>query len=623
MRYCERCRAAFQALRTCPRDRIALRSDITDPLIGQVLGDRYRILERIAAGGMGQVYRAAHTRIASLFAVKVLYGDIAHDDAMRSRFQREAEAVSCLSSRHIVRVVDFGESSDGLLYLAMEHLDGMSLTSVIARERTLPARRATAIARQIGLGLAHAHERGIIHRDLKSDNVMLVEEDDDPEVVKLLDFGVARMRSDARLTQIGQVIGTPPYMAPEQFLGADADARADLYALGVIFYEMLAGSPPFQANTVVELADEHLQGAAPPIRDRNPSADVAAGIESIIHRLLAKSPADRLPSARAVVAALKPPSRSQSMNLPSRTAAVETPVDPLAAERIRSAIQVGAPTYNSGDHEACYEMYRETAEELLSDTLRVDTDTAAAARLRTALLRARAMRSPTYAAWEIRYAFDDILRATDAQLTFQSGDGLVGRELAIAEGIAAPHYAAEHLDLVGDYYLEFARQLSDRLRRNASNPAMRAWLDKAVDAAEGAGGGQRGLASLSKALEALRRGLYPTQPTMPAVTSLASCPKLEVFAHRIVQAISLGAPAYNAGDADACYRIYHNAAELIIHEIGASEPCADVRRLLESAVLEAERLAADHAAWALRRAFDHVLAAAVGDQPVRQTTGDD
>jgi serine/threonine protein kinase len=623
VRYCERCRAAFQALRTCPRDRVATRGDISDPLLGHVLGDRYRILERIAAGGMGQVYRAAHSRIASLFAVKVLYGDIAHDAAMRNRFQREAEAASCLHSRHIVRVVDFGESADGLLYLAMEHLDGMSLTSVIARDGPLTARRTTSIGRQIAVGLAHAHERGIIHRDLKADNVMLVEEDDEPEVVKLLDFGVARMRNDARLTQIGQVIGTPPYMAPEQFTGADVDARADLYALGVILYEMLAGGPPFEAQSVIELADHHLQTPPPPIRDRNPNADVPSGLEALVHRLLAKSPADRYPSARAVLAVLRPPTRSAQMNLSSHTAPVETPVDPLAAERIRATIQVGAPTYNSGDHQGCYEIYKETAEELLTDVLQVESATAAAARLRTALLRAQAMRSPTYAAWEIRYAFDDILRASDAQLTYQSGDGMVGTELAVAEAIAAPHYAAEHLDLVGDYYLEFAKQLSARLRRNASNPAMRAWLDKAVDAGAKAGGGQRALASLSMALEALRRGLYPTLPTMPAVTSLAGCPLLEVFAHRIVQAISLGAPAYNAGDADACHRIYHTAADSIVLEIGGSEPCADVKRLLKAAIDEAEHLSAEHAAWALRRAFDHLLTAAVGEQPLRDTGGDD
>src|SRR5678816_3885215 len=164
MRYCETCRAAFRAAATCPRDRLALRADIGDPLIGHVLGDRFRVLERIAAGGMGQVYRAAHTRIASLFAIKVLYGDIAHEDRMRMRFQREAEAASCLQSRYIVRVVDFDRSPEDLLYLAMEHLDGACLSSLVAREGGLDTPRAIKLARQIASGLSHAHERGIVHR---------------------------------------------------------------------------------------------------------------------------------------------------------------------------------------------------------------------------------------------------------------------------------------------------------------------------------------------------------------------------------------------------------------------------------------------------------------------------
>jgi hypothetical protein len=356
-----------------------------------------------------------------------------------------------------------------------------------------------------------------------------------------------------------------------------------------------------------------MQAPPPPLRDKNPNADLPGGLETIIHRLLAKSPTDRYPSARAFLAALRPEGSAPSRPSSSRTAPMQTPVDPLASERIRAAIQVGAPAYNAGDHQGCYEVYRHTAEELLGDVLRVERATAAGSRLQNALTRAEAMRSATHAAWEMRYAFDDVLRATEAHLTVQPGDGMVGRELAIAEAISAPHYAAGHLDLVGDYYLQFARELSTRLRRNSSNPAMRAWLDKAVDAGARAGGGQRALASLSKALEALRRGLYPTLPTTPAVTSLAGCPRLDAFALKIVNAISLGAPAYNSGDPEACYRIYHHAAESIVREIGSDEPCADVKILLESALAEAEGLSPEHAAWALRRAFDHLLTAAVGE----------
>ena len=170
-----------------------------DPLLGAVLGERYRVLDHLASGGMGQVYRAAHTRIASLFAVKVLYGDLAYDEPMRARFEREAEVASLLQSRYIVRVVDFSQSDSGLLYLAMEHLAGDTLADLVRRAGRVEPRRALELAVQVARGLAHAHERGVVHRDLKSENVMVIREDD-VDVAKVLDFGVARLRHGARLT---------------------------------------------------------------------------------------------------------------------------------------------------------------------------------------------------------------------------------------------------------------------------------------------------------------------------------------------------------------------------------------------------------------------------------------
>ncbi len=181
MRYCPVCKATYLSRMQCPRDGSKLSLEQGDPLIGEVLG-RYKVLERMAAGGMGQIYRAAHVRIASLSAIKVLYGDLAADADMRARFEREAEAFSCLNSRYITRVIDFGETPTGLLYLVMELLDGTSLASAIARSGGLAPERAVRIFRRLALGLAHAHERGIVHRDLKPDNVMLVNEDDEPDV---------------------------------------------------------------------------------------------------------------------------------------------------------------------------------------------------------------------------------------------------------------------------------------------------------------------------------------------------------------------------------------------------------------------------------------------------------
>ena len=507
MRYCEQCGAAFQSLDTCPRDRVPTRAGISDPLLDQVIGDRYRILQRVGAGGMGQVYRAAHTRIATLFAVKVLYGDIAHNEKMRSRFQREAESASCLQNRRIVRVVDFGESDRGLLYLVMEYLDGVSLTTLLERERTIVPRRAVAIARQIARGLAHAHERGVVHRDLKPENVMLIEEDDETDVVKLLDFGVARMRGSAHLTQYGQVVGTPTYMAPEQFLGVEVDGRADLYALGIILYEMLTAEPPFQSESLLELVGLHRNEPAPPIRDRGPYAPLPPRLAAVVHRLLAKDPTDRFASASALLEAL-----ALAEERPA-AAPVPAPHSPVisaeATEAIRAAIRVGAPTYNRNDHAGCFQIYRRTAEDLLGGPLAPSSAPAAAARLRAAIQRADTMDGATYAAWEMRYGFDDLLHVANHTMIVGAGPGSIEQELAIAEELAAPHYAAGHLDRVGDFYLEFLRLLSAQIGRTSGKTALCAWLDEVVDAASAAGGGERVLASLPRALEALRGDTNP------------------------------------------------------------------------------------------------------------------
>jgi serine/threonine protein kinase len=350
MRFCERCRASFQSRSTCPRDRIPTRADIADPLLGAVVGERYRVLDRVAAGGMGQVYRASHVRIASLFAVKVLYGDLAYDAGMRARFQREAEATSLLSHRHIVRVFDFGETPEGLLYLAMEYVDGQSLAGLLAREGKLDEARAVTFARQITRGLAHAHERGIVHRDLKTDNVLVVREDEDEEVAKILDFGLAQIRSEVRLTQAGQVFGTPQYMAPEQFFRADVDTRADLYSLGVMLSELLTGTIPFDGATVAELARLHSQAPPPSVRASCPG--VSAAMEAIIARLLAKSPDDRFPSARSLLDALRPlaagagPARAPTALVPSAApvaSGIPGPCQPVRRGRSRRRRRAGRP----------------------------------------------------------------------------------------------------------------------------------------------------------------------------------------------------------------------------------------------------------------------------------------
>ena len=619
MRFCERCRAAFQSLRTCPRDNIATRADLSDPLIGQVLGDRYRVLDRIAAGGMGQVYRAAHVRIASLFAVKVLYGDVAHDPEMRLRFQREAEASSCLSSRYIVRVVDFGETPEGLSYLVMEYVDGPSLGGVLERHPRLPEERAVVIAGQVARGLAHAHQRGIVHRDLKPDNVIMVDDDEDEPVAKLLDFGLAYIRTESRLTVAGQVFGTPQYMSPEQFRGDPADARTDLYALGVMLFEMVAGAPPFEGRTVAELARQHIVTPPQRIRDRCPEAGASAGLEAAVARLMAKSPDDRFPSARALLEALRalgqgaPASRAAPAPASRRARALPDAV----RERIEAAIRDGAPRYNAGDHAGCLALYWRASEELLAGAFAGGG--AAAARLRTALVRASRAETPSDGAWEVRYAFDDLLHATAAVRPAEGPGGRLTMEIALAEIVSAPRYAAGHVDLVGDYYLELTRQLAQALRGEGL-AAKAAELEQVAAAAARLGGGQRALAYLRESLDRLRAGDALTSASAPLASGvLEDCPVLDDVAQRIVHALAIGVPAYNAGDVGGCYRVYRQAAVAIVAELGSAPACAPVSARLREALDDTNGLADDKAAWALRHAFDDLLAAAARKRQPRGT----
>ena len=616
MRYCERCKAAFQSRSTCPRDRVPTRADLSDPLLGEVIGDRYRVLDRVAAGGMGQVYRAAHARIASLFAVKVLYGDLAFDPGMRARFQREAEATSLLSHRHIVRVLDFGETPAGLLYLAMEYVDGASLSGVLAREGRLSEARAVMFARQVARGLAHAHERGIVHRDLKTDNVLVVREDEDEEVAKILDFGLAQIRTEQRLTQAGQVFGTPQYMAPEQFFRADVDARADLYSLGVMMQELLTGAIPFDAPTLADMARLHSQVPPPSLRASAPH--VSAQLEAIVARLLAKSPDERYPSARALLDALRPLASAPAPVAAPVSVPVSRPpekaIPPAVRGPIEAAILRGAPAYNAGDYAGCAALYAQTAKQLVDYEL-AQGPVAGRARIRAALARASKAATPSDAAWEMRYALDDLHAATAAPRPADTPAGWVATEIALAEVIGAPRYAAGHVDLIGDYYLALVEELAGALRSGDPQSAAAEYLERVARSAASRGGGQRSLAFLHESLSALGRGMDTTLASAQSlgdvsVPTFSACPALEAVAARIVQALQFGVPAYNAGDPATCARVYRQAAEHIVTEIAVGPACAPVAQRLRAAVHDAAQRDADGAAWALRRAFDELLAAA-------------
>jgi serine/threonine protein kinase len=282
-----------------------------DPLIGVVLGERYKIVSVLGEGGMATVYRAEHVLIGKEFAVKVLAGDVAADSKMVERFKREAQAASRLDHEHIIQVTDFGSTPEGLLYIAMELLQGRDLATAIHREAPFEPGRAIRIARQIALGLAHAHDRGLVHRDLKPENIMLVPRDEHPDFVKILDFGLARVRESAarpegeRLTSSGMVFGTPEYMCPEQALGKEVDARGDLYAVGVVLYQMLTKRLPFLGDTAVAYITQHVSAKPPPLKVANPKVRASAAVEALVMKLLAKEPVDRPQSGRDLVAALR------------------------------------------------------------------------------------------------------------------------------------------------------------------------------------------------------------------------------------------------------------------------------------------------------------------------------
>jgi len=272
----------------------------TDPLVGRTLDEKYYVEERLGSGAMGKVYRARHLSMDRPVAIKFLRQRFSEDEAARTRLLTEARAAVALRHSNAVSVTDFGQTVEGWVYIVMELLEGRTLREIVSREAPLETARATSIMLQASDAVGAAHQAGIIHRDLKPSNILITQSADQPAVVKVLDFGIAKFFAgnddDANdLDQTNTVIGTPRYMSPEQHSGNELTPATDVYSLGVILYEMLTGMVPFSGSTPAEIAQKHVNDT--PHSPREVVAAIPEDVERIVLHALEKQPSDRPPNA--------------------------------------------------------------------------------------------------------------------------------------------------------------------------------------------------------------------------------------------------------------------------------------------------------------------------------------
>ena len=312
-RVCPKCGVPVEGdLPYCPNDGTVLlpAEDTEDQLIGKMAANRYKVQKRLGEGGMGEVYMAEHVAIEKRIALKVLRLEYSQKSEVVARFLQEAKSASRIKHPNVVDVFDFGQLEDGRFFLALEFLNGNDLAEELRQHGLLPPGRIIPIMLQVCRALSAAHASGVVHRDLKPENIFLTRTDDGEESVKLVDFGIAQMRtigdavaSGPRLTKAGTIFGTPEYMAPEQAGGRDTDLRSDVYAIGIILYELFAGTVPFAGTTLVHTLTMHLSETAKPIASHGHRV-VSPELEALVFKAIAKAPADRFQTMAALADAL-------------------------------------------------------------------------------------------------------------------------------------------------------------------------------------------------------------------------------------------------------------------------------------------------------------------------------
>ncbi|MFL5606915.1 MAG: protein kinase domain-containing protein [Gemmatimonadaceae bacterium] len=312
LKICPTCGAEYPANeRFCPRDGAALRTQGggTD-LVGSIIAERYHVIRKLGEGGMGQVYLAEHVKMGRKSAVKVMNPGMVHDADAISRFNREAANASRINHPNVAGIYDFGETPDGLIFLAMEYIEGQPLTELVESTGALPPMRAADIARQAADALTVAHEMGIVHRDLKPDNIMIAKNRDGSDCVKVVDFGIAKAADNQaqKVTRTGLVVGTPEYMSPEQLAGDKLDGRSDVYSLALVAFHMLTGRLPFPSDTAQESMIMRLTDKPRSLAEMQPGSTWSPEVQAVMDRALERDAKLRYQTAnefgRALYAAL-------------------------------------------------------------------------------------------------------------------------------------------------------------------------------------------------------------------------------------------------------------------------------------------------------------------------------